>query len=274
MLFVATVLSASPVSPTILVYTALPPNVFGSPSYLGWEVNALTAVISGATSAGTPGTPTYFEFSGIITPEMLTVTNFNSWKGDANPVATYGPAFANELGNRGAFPLKIDGNGSQFAIADLSFVAVSTDIDNSLGFSFGAGSYNYSGGYQGVLKGADGILWTNDDIFITSGPNTQFVDGLAGRGSGTGFWPCAPGDLTPCTTISEKQAAITNLASVLNGKKFSGQYSLNGATGGAEFLIESSTVPEPASWLLSFGGLIGVCVFVRRRQQQQRLSAR
>jgi hypothetical protein len=139
-----------------------------------------------------------------------------------------------------------------------------SDADNSLGYIYPVGSYAYSSDYVGVLKGADGVLFTSDDIYITSGPSSQLVDGLVGRGSGNSLWPCAPGDPTPCSTTSEQQAAIDAQLTVLSGTTFTGTYSLGAASGSAEFQF-STAAPEPASWILMLGSLAALTFVSRRR---------
>ena len=254
----------------INVYTALAPNAFGSPSYNEWRDNAIYALEHGLDSYGTPGTPSYYQKAAGITPyQYPEVTSFNSWMGQADPGTAFGSAFANELGERAAFPLYINGNGTQFSIADLSFTATGTDPGDSMGFTFAAGSYNYSNDYVGILSGTDNTVGTGDDIFITSGLNTQLVDALAGRGSGNGLWPCGPGDLSPCGTTAEQQAAINNMMLALSGQTFTGTYQLGAATGSGTFTFSSAT-PEPGTLPLmaGIGLLAGIVVFKRRRQQQ------
>ncbi len=124
---------------TIDVRPALAPNGFGSPSYAAWLANAYEALSTGAASAGTPGTPSYYEQRDQFDGRENMVTSFNSWLGQADPAPAFGAAFASELGNRILFGLFINGNGSQFSISQLSFTAVSTDPGNVLGFGFGAG---------------------------------------------------------------------------------------------------------------------------------------
>ena len=145
------------------------PNVFGSPSYAAAEANAIYALFHNLNSQGAAG-PTQFNAQSNVTSKEVVVTGFNSWRGQTAPGAPY----QNELGNRMLFGLKIDGDGSQFSISQLSFAATSSDPFNALAFGFAQGSYNYGLGYQGVLKGQDGILFTGDDTFhISAVPETS-----------------------------------------------------------------------------------------------------
>lgn len=136
-----------------------------------------------------------------------------------------------------------------FSIADLKFDAVAAG-NSLLTFGFGYGSYNYSGQYVGHLKGGDGILFTADDVLITSGANTQQVDGLVGRGSGNANAAYCPG----CNT-AQQQAAIQTAIDEMGGMtSFTGTYTLTGQ----EVVSGSDTVnftPEPGTWILFGTGL-------------------
>jgi len=239
-------------TPLIIVTPAVAPNRYGSPSYSAWVSNAIAAIGSGSATYGTPGTPSYYQAAPFVIPEAWDlVTSFYSWLGVADPGATFGPDFVNELGNRILFGIHILGNGTKFAISDLSFAASSTDSADLLGFSYGAGSYNYGADYVGIIYGTPNIL-------VTSGPNTQLVDELIGRGSGNALWPCGPGDPLPCSTPDEQQAALNWWANY-NGAPyyFNGTYTLNyldsdsvlssvQGEGGVEF----DPVPEPGTLFL------------------------
>ena len=253
---------AAPIPPTISVFTTLAPNAFGSPSFPGWQSNAVNAMMNGAVPTGTVGTPEYFQTQGNVLASWISVTSFPSWMGTADPGTVFGPGFAAELGNRGTFPLFVDGNGGQFSISQLGFSAVSSDPGNVLGFSFGTGSYNYGPGYVGIQFGGNGVLGGGDDILITGGLNTQLVDALAGRGSGNALWPCGPGDLSPCSTIPEKQAAINAMTAILGGETFTGTYTLGGVSGSATFNV--AAVPEPATFAVMGLGLLGLLLAKRR----------
>jgi hypothetical protein len=194
-----------------------------------------------------------------VRADQVIVTGFASWLGQADPASAFGAAYASELGNRMTFGVKIDGNGTQFSIDQLGFTAASDDAANGLGFSFTTGAYAYSNDYEGVLKGADGLLWTADDLFVTSGLASQLVDGLVGRGSGSSYAAYC----TACS-VADQQSAI-NAAASGPSYNFTGTYSLNGAIGSGTFHVDA--VPEPASWALMLGGfgLVGAAMRSRRK---------
>lgn len=243
------------------VITSLAPNAFGSSYWTAYQANVIAALSQGAAQGGTPGLPSYYQSTTNVTASQTIVTNFNSWMGKADPGAVFGANYANEYGNRMTFGLVVDGQGSQFSISQLSFVGSSSDAGNVLGFSYGAGAYGYSAGYVGVLAGGDGILWTADDQYITSGANTQLVDGLIGRGSGNALEGLCSG-----CTIPQQQAAINAAAGYWTAPAtFTGTYSIGEVSGSGTFNI--AAVPETATWstmLVGFG-LIGSAA--RRRQR-------
>lgn len=242
---------------TIDVTPWIAPNAFGSPSYAAAEANAVYALYHGLTSFGAPG-PTQFNAQSNATSAQVIVTNFNSWMGQAAPGAPY----QNEYGNRLHFGLLINGGTSQFSISQLSFVMASSEPGNGLGFSFAQGSYNYGLGYQGILKGQDGILFTGDDNFITGGLNTQLVDGLVGRGSGNAYEALCSG----CTTV--QQQAVINAVAGYPGSNyaFTGVYTLGDDTGSGAFAI--SAVPETSTWVMMILGFAGLGIMAARRARK------
>jgi hypothetical protein len=251
--------------PVITVTPSVAPNAFGSPSYADYVTNATGALHDGAASRGDPSLPSYYQAQSDVLASQVTVTSFPTWLGQQNPGAVFGAAFANELGNRMLFGITINGEGSQFSISQLGFSATSNDPSGSLDFAFATGSYNYSASYEGVLAGPDGILFTADDTYITSGPSTQLVDGLVGRGSGNANEAtCLEG---PCATVAERQALLDS-ATAANAQisAFTGTYTLGDSTGSGTFNISGGAVPEPATWAMMILGLGGVGVTLRRRR--------
>jgi hypothetical protein len=243
---------------TIDVVPALAPNSYASPSYPGWQANAIYALAHGLPAYGDPGSPTYYQAGANYYSAQVIVTGFNSWMGQVDPGTVYGAAYANEFGNRMTFGVAIDGEGAQFSISQLSFTATST---NALELDFGraTGSYSYDAGFVGVLAGADGILWTGDDTYVTSAPNTQLVDGLVGRGSGSSFAAYCPG-----CSLADEQAALLSAAGYPGVPySFTGTYSLAAlASGSGTFQIDS--VPEPGTFGFVAGAAILLGAFRRR----------
>jgi hypothetical protein len=247
---------------TIDVTEWVAPNVYGSSNWAAAEANAMAALFSGQSSHG-PAGPAQFNAQSNVTSAEVVVTGFNSWRGVANP----GVPYQNEYGNRMHFGVRIDGEGSQFSISQLSFSATSTDPFNALAFGWTAGSYNYGTGWWGVLKGQDGELFTGDDTFITSGVNTQLVDGLVGRGSGNSFAAYCPG----CTP-AQMQAAIDAVAAYPgSGFSFTGVYALGAFNGEGTFNI--SAVPEPSTWAMMILGFAGIGFLAHRRARKVKLAS-
>ncbi|HTS25684.1 MAG TPA: hypothetical protein VMH81_07410 [Bryobacteraceae bacterium] len=240
---------------TIIVFPSVAPNAYGSPSYADYVSNATTALENGLASYGTPGTPSYYQQTPVLETSDMIVTGFPSWEGQADPGTVFGPAYANELGNRPLFGVVITGDGQKISIDQLSFTAFSNDPGNLLGFSFAQGSYTYSSNYVGIINGPGG------PTYVTSGPSSQLVDEIVGRGSGNA-------DAAYCTgcTIAGQQAAINALLPDFVGMtRFTGTYTYGDglAAGSGTFDI----APEPRTGFLVLPTLALAALWVIQRRQ-------
>jgi hypothetical protein len=209
---------------SITVIPALAPNVFGSPNWNAWLSNATTALINGYPAYGDPSSPGYYQQApAVISATNNIVTGFPSWNSVANPGAVFGANYSSELGNRIQFGIDIKGGTNLISISQLSFSANSSDAGNTLGFTFGQGSYNYSSSYIGILYGPGGT-----NTYITSGPPTQLVNEIVGRGSGNAW---AVYDTSG--SVASQQSNLDLLISQLGSEpfSFSGTYTLAGVTG-------------------------------------------
>jgi hypothetical protein len=209
---------------TITVIPALAPNVYGSPNWNAWVSNATTAIANGYASYGDPSSPSYYQRApAVISVTNDIVTGFPSWGGVADPGDVFGANFAQELGNRLQFGIDIKGGTNLISISQLSFSAHSTDPSNTLDFAFAEGSYNYSSSYVGIIYGPGGT-----NTYITSGPATQLVNEIVGRGSGNA-WAVydTSGD------IASEQSNILVCASQISDQSFNftGTYTIDGVSG-------------------------------------------
>ncbi len=236
----------------------LAPNAFGSPSWSAAQSNAVTGMMNGGVATGSG--PSAFVPNSSVTASQVIVTGFPSWMGKVDPGTAFGPAYANELGNRMTFAVSVVGTGETFSISQLAFNATSSDPFNGLGFGFAAGGYNYGPGYVGVLYGIDGKLGGGDDTLITGGLNTQLVNAIFGRGSGNSYAAYCPG-----CSLADQQAALDAAAAGSGAPfTFTGTYTLDRASGSGTFQV--AAVPEPSTWALMLLGFAGLGVMAYRRR--------
>jgi hypothetical protein len=134
-------------------------------------------------------------------------------------------------------------------------------------FGNAAGAYNYSTGFVGVQYGKDGKLGGGDDVFITSGPNTQLVDALFGRGSGNSLAAVCHG-----CSLAEQQAALDAVAAYPGSPfTFTGTYTIGEDAGSGTFNI--ANVPEPSTWAMMVLGFAGIGFMAYRRKSKSGLMA-
>ena len=236
---------------TITVIPALAPNVYGSPNWNAWVSNATIAIANGYSTYGDPSSPSYYQRApAVISVTNDIVTGFPSWDGLADPGDIFGANFSQELGNRLQFGIDIKGGTNLISISQLSFSAQSTDPGNTLGFAFAQGSYNYSASYVGIIYGPGGT-----NTYITSGPATQLVNEIVGRGSGNA-WDMydTSGD------IASEQSNILVCASQVGNQpfNFTGTYTIAGVSGSNSVTL--NPVVSNSGPVLGTGG-ISITVF-------------
>jgi PEP-CTERM motif-containing protein len=251
---------------TVTVDTWLAANGAGSPSFAEAEANAVQGMMNGGVATGSG--PAAFTPVTNVTPAQAIVTQFRSWMGVVDPGAAFGAAYANESGNRMTFAFSaISDPNHEFSISQVSFTGHSSDPSGLLNFGVSFGGYNYSTGYVGVLFGADGKLGGGDDTLITSGPNTQLVDAVFGRGSGNSLAAICHG-----CTLAEQQAAIDAVAADPGFPfSFTGTYTVVEDSGSATFNI--ANVPEPSTWAMMVLGFAGMGFMAYRRKSKPALMA-
>ncbi len=135
----------------------------------------------------------------------------------------FGANFSQELGNRLQFGIDIKGGTNLISISQLSFSAHSTDPGNTLDFAFAQGSYNYSASYVGIIYGPGGT-----NTYITSGPATQLVNEIVGRGSGNAW-----DTYDTSGNIASQQSNILACALQVGDQpfNFTGTYTIDGVSG-------------------------------------------
>ncbi len=245
---------------TLTVTPSVAPNAFGSPSFNGWASNAVQALYTGQTSFGTAGTPTFYQglASGApINSNVNLATNFPAWQGSASPATTFGPAFANELGNRVHWGVSIisASSANTVTLAGLDFTLNSTDGQLFYTNDPFTGADVYSPNVMGVRYGANGVLGGGDDTFVTSGSATQAVNAIFYVGVGNAY------EVLTSDPGATNQDRIDIAASQIGGQ-FSASYTIpirdaagnllgTNATNAA--VLNVVTVPEPGTVL---GGLL------------------
>jgi len=240
LLTLASMAGASTAGITINVVASSAPNNFGSPSWSGYNLNALNSLENGLGNIGDRNTdPTAYEVAGAtINASDLMVSSFNSWRGDSAPTG----AFAGEFGNRVHFGLHATGDGvTQFRLNDLGYQISSNDVGNTMAFSGTFAGANFSSTRFGVDWGADNAKGGGDDTYFNSGNGMTLVDEIVYVGVGNAFWP---GD-------EAEMAAM--LATYESGFSMTGEYTIGAYSGTGTV----TTVPAPSAIaLLGLGGLV------------------
>jgi len=218
---------------SITVFPALAPNRWGSPNWNAWASNAVTAILNGYSAYGDPSSPTFYrQITNAVPVTNNLVTSFASWMGQADPGNVFGPAFAQESGNRLTFGMDIKGGTNLISIAQLSFTMTSTDPSNTLNWTYSPIPWSYSGlntgsanpVYLGIIYGPNG-----QNTYVTNGPATQLVNEIITCGSGNAWWP----DGTSADSIATQQSNIVACAAQLGAQSFyfTGTYTIDGMAG-------------------------------------------
>jgi hypothetical protein len=265
--------------PLITVFPSVAPNKFGSPSWPGYVNNAVNisgtgGIQNGGAATGNPASPTFYSATNSISTPDLIVTNFPSWRGFANPGSVFGPAFANEFGNRLTFGLYINGNGSTFTINQVDFDIQSNDPNNVVSFSGGLDGFVYDSNTQNTIVGRSAI---SGNLVLDPAPGDPLTE----------LWYVGPGvafevdDTDPGATLQDKinNTLLDPLLQPPNAPfDITATFTLDdfASTGSATVAVTPSgaleAVPEPTSaLLLATGvGLAGALSWWRRRRGPSR----
>lgn len=187
------------------IYVSLAPIPVAGTSYAGYTTNAQAAVGGGGGNIGNINTsPTaYNTVSSITSADITFDTDFNNWRGVANPPSP----FNNELGTAVYFSTVLSGNGSNnLSLSDITYTESDTDtiIPNYFGFAGSFSSSDYGADKVGVL--ANGTL-------ITSGPGTQLVNEIILTDVGVGFDATGQYNGTPQEQLTQAIADENTLGS-------------------------------------------------------------
>jgi hypothetical protein len=266
--------------PIITVYPSVAPNKFLSPSWDGYVANTANiagtgGLQNGGTATGNPALPAFYSTTNAISTANMIVTDFPSWHGFADPGAVFGPAFANEFGNRLTFGLAIAGNGSTFTMSQVNF-----DIEPSnpalkpfLSFSGNLGGIVYGPGTVNTVVGRT--------------PAGNLVVDPAATDALTDLWYVGPGvafevDASdPGATLQDKinNTLLDPLLQPPNAPfDVTGTFTLGPSLSGSATVAVSpsgplvASVPEPATALLFGLGVAAAGVAARWRRRREAIT--
>jgi PEP-CTERM motif len=243
---------------TVTVYPSIGPNGNGSPSINTYGANAITALETGASTAGTPGTPGYYSQvpkGSYIPPSSIIATGPTSWNGVANPTG----AFAGQVGNNLFFGVAIKSNSAS------PFTPTAADLAYNLSTS--ATNAGFNAKLSGTLAGrtyGPFLVGFNGSTPIPAGTPVQGtpVTAIYWAGPSASFAVPNPAGLPAAIASLNAQFSTAIPAGGGPGNSFGN----NSLTSNAAFI--GSTVPEPSSVVVLALGVVGLLGYTRNRRRR------
>jgi hypothetical protein len=245
-----------------------------SPSITPYNQNALFAIRNGLDSYNSSSDPTRI-FEAVTGPIMIdsiygpptpSAPEFNMWRGVFDPGTALGSAYALQAGNSLSFGFMIThDSGQQVSLGNLAINASSPG-----GISTSAVIVNYTSSFAGLNKGLDGILFTADDVLVSSGSKTQFVDALIGRGGGA-FSITIPESTPGATWLDRVEYARANRGSspielTIDYSYIDALAGINVLESHSQTLLSVAAVPEPSAYAAIIGAAVLGLALVRRKK--------
>ena len=245
-----------------VIPTIGPSNVGFTANYLAWEAN----VINGMRNNTTPGSGVDLynplaNGASVAAGSFLTTENagFPSWLGQADPGTVFGPSFANELGGRLYFSVKVVDSTASFSLADINVGPVfffGTDGSGALSGPLG-------GDYAPDVVGIDG----SNNVLESDEPGSTLVKELYFVGVAGGY------QVTSAVGTQQQRldAAAFDISSLAD-RTTSACYQVGTNPQACASLNipfvprppDPNVIPEPGTWALMGIGLAGLAMLRRK----------